>query len=64
MLSPLINTYLFLAASIISFVASVISVSNESSMDNIFLGVGLLCGLVSLAMFRKRKPEAAIHFSK
>jgi hypothetical protein len=63
MLNPIINTYLFLAASVISFIAAVISVSNENSMDNIFLGISLICGLVSIAMFRKHKQAASIHFS-
>jgi hypothetical protein len=63
MLNPLISAYLFLVASILSFIAAVISVSNENSMDSIYLGTGLLCGLLSLAMYRKRKRSAAIHFS-
>ncbi len=63
MLNPLITAYLFLAASILSFIAAVINVSNENLMDNIFLGISLICGLITIAMFRKHKQAAAIHFS-
>ncbi len=62
MLKKPVSAYLFLAASILLLVAAVISVFNESSMDTIFLGVGLLCGLISKAMFQKHK-QAIIHFS-
>jgi len=63
MQKPLISTYLFLVASILSFIVAVISVSNENSMDNIFLGISLICGLISISMFRKHLQAAAIHFS-
>ncbi len=55
MLNPLISTYLFLAASISELITAIISVSNESLMDNIYLAIGLFCGLASIAMFRKYK---------
>jgi hypothetical protein len=63
MQNPPISAYLFLGLSILSFAGAVISISNESSIDDIYLGVGLLCGLVSLAIFRKRKQDIEIHFS-
>jgi hypothetical protein len=58
MLNPLITSLLFLVASISGFIAALISVSNESSMDNVCLVASLICGLVSIAMFRKHKRSS------
>jgi hypothetical protein len=63
MQKPLISAYLFLVASILSFIVAVISVSNENSMDNIFLGISLICGLISIAKHRNAYQATAIHFS-
>jgi hypothetical protein len=64
MQNPLLSPYLFLAVSILLFIAAVINISDVNSMDDLYLATSLICGLVSLAKFRKPKQsDVAIHFS-
>jgi hypothetical membrane protein len=55
-----ISAYLFLVVSISALTAAVTSVYFESPADNIYLGIGLFCGVVSLSSFRKRKQRKGI----
>ncbi len=57
MLNPLITASLFLVASIASFIAAGLSLKTGKSIDNLYLGVGLFCALVSIAMYRKYNRE-------
>ena len=61
MLNPLISTVVFLIASISAFIAAVISVLNESSVDNIYLATSLICGLLCIITFRKHKREKSFN---
>jgi hypothetical protein len=55
MLHPLISAFIFLVASVSTFIAAVVSVFNESSLDTVYLVTSLICSLLSLAMFRSHK---------
>ena len=54
------STYLFLVVSISALTAAVTSVYFESPADNIYLGIGLFCGVVSLSRFRTRNQRKRI----
>ena len=63
MFYSLTKVFLLLIVSILAFIGAGFCVFVESPMDSIYVGIALLCGLISLAMYRKRKPDVAIHFS-
>lgn len=57
MVSHLISTYLFLAASIVLLAAAFLSPHEESIMDIAFLGLSFFTTAVTIKMFRRHREE-------